>query len=92
MHGASWATRLQTYCLQRRRAKNHRLIIWRVTELHGTQWRRRRRRCREEGVPVDSGRGFSLCAQVADLIRSRMGVSHKVRIGGLFLDYSFLRT
>ena len=30
-------------CLQRRRANNHRLIIWRVIELYGARWRRRRR-------------------------------------------------
>jgi hypothetical protein len=26
----------------------YRLIQWRVTELYGAQWRRRRRRCRED--------------------------------------------
>ena len=30
---------------------------WRVTELYGAQWRRRRRRCREDGVSGYSG-GF----------------------------------
>ena len=30
------------------------LIIWRVTELYGAQWRRRRRRCREDCVSVNS--------------------------------------
>jgi len=34
---------------QRHHAINHRLTLWRVTELYGAQWRRRRRICREDG-------------------------------------------
>jgi len=37
-------------CPQRHRATNHHLTQWRVTELDGAQWRRRRRRCSEECV------------------------------------------
>jgi len=50
LHGASGAPRPQMECPQRRCADIHRLILWRVTELYGAQWRRRRRRCREECV------------------------------------------
>jgi len=49
LHGASGAPRPQMECPQRHRAINHRLIQWRVTEVYGAQWRRRRRRCREDG-------------------------------------------
>ena len=43
LHGASGAARSQTDCPQRHRATNHRMTTWRVTELYGAQWRRRRR-------------------------------------------------
>jgi hypothetical protein len=46
--GASGAPRPQPECPQYHRAINHRLIQWRVTELYGAQWRRRRPRCRED--------------------------------------------
>ena len=36
-------------CPQHRCAITRRLITWRVTELYGARWRRRRRRCREDG-------------------------------------------
>jgi len=44
LHGTSGAPSLAMKCPQRRRANNHHLIIWRVTELYGARWRRRRRR------------------------------------------------
>ena len=54
LQGASGAPRPQMECPQRHRAINHRLIQWRVTELYGAQWRRRRRRCRKDGPSVVS--------------------------------------
>ena len=50
LQGASGATRPQMKCPQRRCANNRRLMTWRVIELYGAQWRRRRRRCREGGL------------------------------------------
>jgi hypothetical protein len=51
LHGASGVTHPQTKCPQRHRATKQCLIQWRVTELYGARWRRRRRRCREDRVP-----------------------------------------
>ena len=48
--------RPEIICSQRHRATNHLLIIWRVTELYDAQWRRRRRRCREDCVYSGSDR------------------------------------
>ena len=56
LHRASEATRPHITCPQRHRANNRRLIIWRVTELYGTQWRQRRRRCLEDCV--SGGRAY----------------------------------
>jgi len=50
LNGASGAPRPEMECLQRHCATNHHLTQWRVTGLYGAQWRRRRRRCREECV------------------------------------------
>jgi hypothetical protein len=50
LQGASGAPREQMECPQRHRATKHHLTQWRVTELYGVRWRRRRRRCREESV------------------------------------------
>ena len=50
LHGASGAPPPRTECPQSHRATNHCRIQWRVTEIYGAQWRRRRRRCREDCV------------------------------------------
>jgi hypothetical protein len=56
LQGASRTTRPQMICPLRRCANNRRLMAWRVTELHGAQWRRRRRGRRADGLL----RGYSV--------------------------------
>jgi len=53
LHGSAQATRPKMECPQRHRASTHHLTQWRVIGLYGAQWRRRRRRCREECVLWD---------------------------------------
>jgi hypothetical protein len=50
VQGAYGATHRYMMYASHRCANNHRLIRWRITELCGAQWRRRRRRCREDGM------------------------------------------
>jgi hypothetical protein len=52
-----WGTVSANGMPHRHRAINHRLMQWRVAELYGAQWRRRRRRCREDG-PSSTFCGF----------------------------------
>jgi len=57
LHGASGAPRPQVACPQRHCATNHCLMTWRLTEIYGKPWRRRRRRCREDFILSGLHRG-----------------------------------
>jgi hypothetical protein len=59
LQGATGATRPQS-CPQRRCAHSRILMTWRVPELYGAQWHRRRRRCREDGLQGGSSVGHCL--------------------------------
>jgi hypothetical protein len=50
LDGTYGAPRPQMKYPQRHFASFHRIIQWRVTEVYGAQWRRRRRRCTEDCV------------------------------------------
>jgi len=54
--GASGARRTHMMCPQHLCAVTRRLITWRVIELYGARWRRRRRRCRNASSGVSSVR------------------------------------
>jgi hypothetical protein len=55
LHGASGATRRHMECPRRRFADIRRLLVCRLTKLHGARRRRCRRRCRADGVSVNWG-------------------------------------